>query len=143
MFHERGPAGVATPRRAWVNQKRRVTGLPVPEEAAKPEKAVAPSAALEWLSVLSEIQLPTPDEVRRLTKWAEPHDPIALRETAYSLVQKWTEVKHKYKNPFSTFQGWVRVAERGSPNSARPAQEPGESQLDRIRKFKREVEDHG
>lgn len=101
------------------NESGAVVELPVPEEAAKPEKAEAPSAALEWLPVLSEIQLPSPDEVRRLTKWAEPHDPIALRETAYSLAQKWPEVKHKYKNLFSTFQGWVRVAERGPPNSCR------------------------
>jgi DNA-binding transcriptional ArsR family regulator len=66
----------------------------------------------EWMEILSEIEKPEPDTVKRLLKWAVPHDDIALRETAYSLAEKWELYKAKRKNIWSTFQGWVRVAER-------------------------------
>jgi len=66
----------------------------------------------EWMEVLSAIEKPEPDTVKRLLKWAVPHDDTALRETAYSLAEKWPMYKAKRKNLWSTFQGWVRVAER-------------------------------
>ena len=104
-----------------------VVELPVPEEVPGPEKAESPSAAPEWLLVLSELQRPTPADVVRLTRWAEPPDEETLRETAYSLVEKWSQVKHRYKSPFATFQSWVRVAERGPPNSAHPPRGEGKA----------------
>ena len=66
----------------------------------------------EWMEVLAEVEKPDPDTVKRLLKWAVPHDDTALRETAYSLAEKWPMYKAKRKNIWSTFQGWVRVAER-------------------------------
>jgi len=66
----------------------------------------------EWMEVLSAIEKPEPDTVKRLLKWAVPHDDTALRETAYSLAEKWPMYKAKRNNIWSTFQGWVRVAER-------------------------------
>ena len=35
-----------------------------------------------------------------------------MRETAYALAEKWDSYKAIRKNLWSTFQGWVRVAER-------------------------------
>ena len=66
----------------------------------------------EWMEVLAEVEKPEPDTVKRLLKWAVPHDDTMLRETAYSLAEKWPMYKAKRKNIWSTFQGWVRVAER-------------------------------
>ena len=66
----------------------------------------------EWMEILSEKDKPEPDTVRRMLKWAVTHDDTALRETAYSLAEKWDLYKDKRKNIWSTFQGWVRVAER-------------------------------
>jgi len=66
----------------------------------------------EWMEVLAEIEEPDPDTIKRLLKWAVPHDDTALRETAYSLAEKWPMYKAKRNNIWSTFQGWVRVAER-------------------------------
>jgi len=66
----------------------------------------------EWMEVLSAVEKPEPDTVKRLLKWAVPHDDTMLRETAYSLAEKWPMYKAKRKNIWSTFQGWVRVAER-------------------------------
>ena len=68
----------------------------------------------EWMEILSEIEKPEADTVKRLLKWAVPHDDTALRETAYSLAEKWELYKTKRKNIWSTFQGWVRVAERSA-----------------------------
>ena len=64
------------------------------------------------MEVLSEKDKPAPDTVKRLLKWAVPHDEITLRETAYALAEKWDSYKAIRKNLWSTFQGWVRVAER-------------------------------
>ena len=64
------------------------------------------------MEILSEKDKPEPDTVRRMLKWAVTHDDTALRETAYSLAEKWDSYKDKRKNIWSTFQGWVRVAER-------------------------------
>ena len=66
----------------------------------------------DWLQVLCDKETPEPDTVKRMLKWAVPHDETTLRETAYALVEKWDSYKAKRKNIWSTFQGWVRVAER-------------------------------
>jgi DNA-binding transcriptional ArsR family regulator len=68
----------------------------------------------EWMEVLSAIEKPEPDTVKRLLSWAVPHDDTTLRETAYSLAEKWPMYKAKRSNIWSTFQGWVRVAERSA-----------------------------
>ena len=86
----------------------------------------------EWMEVLSEKDTPEPDTVQRLLKWAVPHDEVTLRETAYSLAEKWDLYKAKRKNIWSTFQGWVRVAERSEKKrgpivASRPKLNPKDS----------------
>jgi len=66
----------------------------------------------EWMAVLCEKDKPEQDTIKRMLRWAVPHDDTTLRETAYALVEKWDSYKAKRKNIWSTFQGWVRVAER-------------------------------
>jgi DNA-binding transcriptional ArsR family regulator len=66
----------------------------------------------EWMAVLCEKEKPEQDTIKRMLRWAVPHDDTTLRETAYALVEKWDSYKDKRKNIWSTFQGWVRVAER-------------------------------
>ena len=66
----------------------------------------------EWMVVLCEKDKPEQDTIKRMLRWAVPHDDTTLRETAYALVEKWDSYKAKRKNIWSTFQGWVRVAER-------------------------------
>mgnify|MGYP003675422066 FL=1 len=66
----------------------------------------------EWMNVLCEKDKPEQDTIKRMLSWAVPHDDTTLRETAYALVEKWDSYKAKRKNIWSTFQGWVRVAER-------------------------------
>ena len=66
----------------------------------------------EWMAVLCEKEKPEQDTIKRMLRWAVPHDDTTLRETAYALVEKWDSYKAKRKNIWSTFQGWVRVAER-------------------------------
>lgn len=79
--------------------------------AADTTTPTAAAAIPEWLTVISELQQPTPEDLKRLKAWAKPHEETVLRETAYALVEKWPGVKKKYSSPFSAFQGWVRVAE--------------------------------
>ena len=66
----------------------------------------------EWMAVLCEKDKPEQDTIKRMLRWAVPHDDTTLRETAYALVEKWDSYKAKRKNIWSTFQGWVRGAER-------------------------------
>ncbi len=89
----------------------------------------------EWLTVLAEVQLPTPADVGRLTRWAEPHDEMALRETAYALVEKWPGCKKKKSQTFfGTFQSWVRVAERSPPRGvSRPMKNHTVEESEQIR----------
>ena len=78
----------------------------------EPSNELTTTTVPEWIEVLSAKDKPEPDTVARLLKWAVPHDEVTLRETAYALAEKWDSYKAIRKNLWSTFQGWVRVAER-------------------------------
>ena len=125
--------GITTPETETETETE--TNLVTPENSSNLEKTVAAVGQQpphfepnlghsqpkvpEWLRVLAELQQPTPEDVRRLTEWATPHDPGVLRETAYALVEKWPEYVAKPGNqnrkPFSTFQNWVRMEEKRNP----------------------------
>ena len=75
----------------------------------------------EWLKVLSELEQPTPHQVKLITKWSEGHDGQTLKDTACQLVMKWPDVlkdnrKKKPPGVWATFQRWVGVAERSPPS---------------------------
>ena len=82
-----------------------------PRTIIEPSVESTTTTVPEWMEVLADIEKPDPDTVKRLFQWAVPHDDVTLRETAYSLAEKWPMYKTKRKNIWSTFQGWVRVAE--------------------------------
>ena len=101
------------------NLEKTVAAVGQPPPHFEPNFGHSQPKVPEWLRVLSELQQPTPEDVRRLTEWATPHDPGVLRETAYALVEKWPEYVAKPGNqnrkPFSTFQNWVRMEEKRNP----------------------------
>lgn len=90
----------------------------------------------EWLTILSELEQPTPHRVGLITKWAEGHSEQILKDTACQLVMKWPDVltnnrKKKPPGVWSTFQHWVAIAEDPNRNGrtksksvAKPAREP-------------------
>jgi hypothetical protein len=85
-----------------------VSQLSPPEPSLEPSVETTTIPLPEWLEVLGKVQPLTDAQVERLLKWAAPHDPVILRETAYIVVEKWPEYFKKNKSIFGTFQNWVR-----------------------------------
>jgi len=56
-------------------------------------------------------------DVKRITKWAGPHDAVVMREVAYVLAGKWEEYEGKRASIYPTFQNWVNRQEKNENES--------------------------
>ena len=81
------------------------------------EPSLTTTTLPEWFQVLYDIEPVEEKDVKRITKWAEPHDAVVMREVAYVLAGKWEEYEGKRASIYPTFQNWVNRQEKNENES--------------------------